>query len=71
MPIAVPGRCTLSPPSGCPGATVSRLVPSALSRRSSSFVDDAEMPTTPTIAAMPMAMPSADRNTRVGRDRRP
>ena len=32
---------------------------------------EAEMPTTATIAAMPMAMPSADRNARSGRVRRP
>lgn len=29
------------------------------------------MPITATIVAMPMAMPSADRTTRVGRDRSP
>jgi len=38
---------------------------------SSSARDDDEMPTTATIAAIPIAIPSADRNARVGRVRNP
>jgi hypothetical protein len=54
-----------------PGETLSRLVPSAASVRSSSAREDEEMPTTATIAAIPIAMPSADRKARIGRVRRP
>lgn len=54
-----------------PDETVSRLVRSAESVRSSSAPDEDESPTTLTMAAMPMAMPSADRKARNGRVRRP
>src|SRR3954471_21054368 len=65
------GRWAAAPENDCPGDTVSRLVPRAASRRLRSAVLDEEMPTTPTMAAIPMAMPSADRKTRMGRDRSP
>src|SRR4051794_8276743 len=54
-----------------PPATVSRLVPSVSRVRCRSARPAAEMPTTDSMAAMPMAMPSADRVARKGRVRRP
>jgi hypothetical protein len=46
-------------------------VPSASSLRSSSAWEDDEIPTTETIAAMPIAMPNDERKARSGRVRRP
>lgn len=65
------GSLASSPNRVRPGATVSRLVPSRSSWRSSCSRDEDEMPITAIMAAMPMAMPSADRMTRVGRARSP
>ena len=50
---------------------VSRLVPRRSSEDSRSLRDDSEMPRTATIAAMPMAMPSADSAARRRRLRSP
>ena len=47
-----------------PGSTCSRLVPSSSSSASRSALLDAEMPTTATMAAMPIVMPTAVSNVR-------
>ena len=59
MPGASAGSFDWSPSTDWPGVTSSRLVPSRSSRPSRSARLDAEMPSTATIAAMPMAIPSA------------
>ena len=61
----------MSPPRVCPLATVSRLVPSLSISASSPAWEEAESPRTATIAATPMAMPSADRAARSLRVRSP
>ena len=61
------GSVPSSPRSPCPGATVSRLVPSASSWARRSARDDSDSPSTPTSAVIPIAMPSADRAVRPGR----
>ncbi len=71
IPTDSSGSFAVAPSSVLPGATVNRLVPSRFSSRLSSPWLDEEMPTTETMAAMPMAIPSADRTTRVGRVRSP
>ncbi len=53
------GRVAASPNGVWPGATRSRSVPSSSSSASRLARLDAEIPTTATMAAMPMAMPSA------------
>ena len=58
-------------PKPWPACTSSRFVPSARMRVCSSSRDDADRPSTPTIAAMPMATPSVDRPVRRRRVRRP
>jgi hypothetical protein len=68
---AVAGSVADPPLRESPGATVSRFVPSAASWASRSARLDDEMPATLVMAAMPMAIPSADRNTRIGRVRKP
>jgi len=55
----------------CPGWTVSRLVPSAAISAFSPAADEEDSPSTATIAATPIAMPSADRPARSLRVRRP
>jgi hypothetical protein len=65
------GRCDGSPWMVCPGATRNRFVPSVASCRLRLARLESAMPTTQTIAAMPIAMPKADRNTRSGRVRSP
>ncbi len=67
----VVGRCAASPKNEVPGPTDSRLVPRASSCRSTCARLDVAMPTTATMAAMPIAMPRADSTTRNGRARRP
>jgi hypothetical protein len=68
---ALLGRVASSPKKLSPGATVSRFVPSR-SRRSSKFVfEDCEMPSTATIEAIPIAMPSAESAARRRRVRSP
>ena len=47
------------------------LVPSARSCSCRRACEEAETPTTPTMAAMPIAMPRAERTARMGRARRP
>ena len=54
------GSVASSPSSPGPGATVSRLVPSASSWACRSARDDSDRPSTPTSAVMPIATPSAD-----------
>ena len=72
MPLAVSGRAP-SPekPNPVPPWTVRRFVPSRSSDESRSLRDDSERPSTATIAAMPMAMPSAERAARRRRLRKP
>lgn len=65
------GSVTSSPRVVCPGATRNRSVPSASSSATRSARLDAEIPTTATIAAMPMATPSAVSEVRSGRARSP
>ena len=55
----------------CPGWTVSRLVPSAAISAFSPAAEDEDRPSTATIAATPIAMPSADSAARSLRVRRP
>ncbi len=71
MATASSGRVASSPKRVLPGPAVSRLVPSASSSRFSWARLEVEMPTTATIAAMPIAMPSAESTTRKGRARSP
>ena len=68
---AASGSCALAPRNVWPGATVSRLVPSSLSSATSPALLDSEIPSTATIAAMPIATPSADSAARRRRVRRP
>ena len=70
MPSAVVGSSVAWPNAVLPACTVIRLPsrPSSLSRPD---LEDWEMPSTPTMAAMPMLMPRADRAARTLRLRRP
>ena len=64
----VSGRTSLAPRNVCPGVTVRRLVPSASISAIRFACAEAEMPTTATIAPIPIAIPSAEsaaRNLRV------
>jgi hypothetical protein len=65
------GSSASSPRNDWPGATRSRLVPSRSSCASRSAFDESEMPRTATIAAIPIAMPRAERAARSRRVRRP
>src|SRR5271165_3114360 len=65
------GSLAASPRKVSPGLTVSRLVPSSLSSATSPALLESEMPSTATIAAMPIATPSADSAARRRRVRRP
>ncbi len=69
--VASGGRVASSPRKLCPAWTCSRLVPRASSSARRSALLDAEIPSTATRAAMPMAMPSAVRALRSRRVRRP
>src|ERR1700722_18698997 len=70
MPSAVTGSSAGWPRPGFWACTLIRLPswPSSLSRP---VFDDWEMPSTPTMAAIPMLMPSADSNARTRRLRNP
>src|SRR5215831_6590733 len=70
MPSAVMGSSVCCPNSVLPAWTVRRL-PSRPSSLSSPDLEDWEMPRTPTMAAMPMLMPSADSEARTLRLRSP
>ena len=70
MPSAVVGSSVACPEAVLAGWTVMRL-PSRPSSLSSPDLEDWEMPSTPTMAAMPMLMPSADSAARVRRLRTP
>ena len=70
MPSAVVGSSVGWPKAVLPGCTVIRL-PSWPSSFSRPDFDDWEMPSTPTMAAMPMLIPSADSDARTRRLRRP
>ncbi len=65
------GSTASSPRNDCPGATRSRLVPSWSSCASRSAFEDSEMPSTATIEATPIAIPSAESAARARRVRRP
>ncbi len=71
MPTAVVGSSPEPRPKPAPACTSSRFVPSALIFELRSSCDDADSPSTPTMAAMPMATPSVDRPVRSRRVRRP
>src|SRR6266446_827049 len=60
MPGAASGSSAVAPVRVCPLVTVSRLVPSAWILASSAAEEEAARPRTATIAATPIAMPSAD-----------
>src|SRR5579871_3903799 len=68
---AASGSSSLLPRMPVPLVTVSRLVPSLSISASSPACDDADSPSTATIAATPMAMPSADNAARNRRVRTP
>jgi len=68
---AVSGSSAPSPKTVFPGLTVSRLVPSRSIFRSSCSLLDDEIPITATIVAIPMAIPTAESKTLVGRARSP
>ena len=70
MPSAVAGSSVGWPKAVLPGCTVIRL-PSWPSSFSRPDFDDWEMPSTPTMAAMPMLIPSADSDARTRRLRSP
>ena len=71
MPGAASGSSAMSPLKPCPFCTVSRLVPSWAISASSPAWEEADSPSTATIAATPIAIPSADRPARSLRVRRP
>ena len=71
MPGAATGSSAVAPEKVCPLVTVSRLVPSLAISPSSPAWEEAARPRTATIAAMPIAMPSADRAARSLRVRSP
>jgi hypothetical protein len=60
MPGAAVGSLAVAPEKVCPLVTVSRLVPSRAISLSSAAWEEAARPRTATIAATPIAMPSAD-----------
>ena len=66
-----PAVQTLTPPGDWPAETWRRFVPRASSSASRSARLEAEMPTTATMAAMPMAMPIAVSRVRPRLPRRP
>src|SRR5579863_8328565 len=70
MPCAVVGSSGCCPDKVLDGCTVARF-PSSPSCASRLAFDVWEMPSTPTIAAIPMLIPSADSAARIRRDRRP
>src|SRR5580693_3860416 len=70
MPSAVAGSSACWPEAVLAGCTVSRLA-SWPSSASSPDSEELEMPSTPTMAAMPMLMPSADSPARTRRVRSP
>src|SRR5712671_4673811 len=65
------GSVTVWPPNDCPGATVSRLVPSASICATSWARLEPETPSTATMVAMPSATPTADSAARAGLLTRP
>ena len=71
MPGAVSGSLALSPSSVWPASTVRRLVPRASSSARRLVRLEAEIPRTATMAAIPRAIPAADRIDRSRRARRP
>ena len=71
MPGAASGSSAVSPKSVWPLVTVSRLVPSRSISASSPACEEAERPSTATIAATPIAMPSAESPARSRRVRTP
>src|SRR5262245_46838206 len=71
IPGAARGNSALLPKNVCPAVTVSRLVPSLSISASSPAWDEEERPRTATIAATPIAIPSADSAARMRRVRRP
>ena len=71
MPGAASGSSAVAPVKVCPLVTVSRLVPSWLISASSAAWEEAARPRTATIAATPIAMPSADSPARSLRVRSP
>ena len=71
MPGAAVGSRAVPPVNVCPSWTVSRLVPSLAISASSPAWEEADRPSTATIAATPIAIPSADRLARSLRVRRP
>src|ERR1700761_8156787 len=71
MPGAVTGSSAVSPARSCPLLTVSRWVPSLAISFSTVAWEEAARPRTATIAATPIAMPSADSPARSLRVRSP
>ena len=71
MPGAASGSSAVAPARVCPLVTVSRLVPSRAISFSSAAWEEAARPRTATIAATPIAMPSADSPARSLRVRSP
>ncbi len=67
----VAGRTWLLPRKSWPGETVSRFVPRASISASRLACADAETPTTATMAAIPIAIPSAESAARSRRERIP
>ena len=71
MPGAAAGSSAFWPVKVCPLVTVSRLVPSCWISASSAAEEEAARPSTATIAATPIAMPSAESPARSLRVRSP
>src|SRR4029453_8231209 len=65
------GSCAGAPVRLCPASTVSRFVPSRLISAISPACEEEDSPRTPTIAAVPIAIPSEDSAARSGRARSP
>src|SRR4029450_9947477 len=68
---AARGSCAGPPVRLWPASTVSRFVPSRLISAISPACEEEDSPRTPTIAAVPIAIPSAERAARSGRARSP
>ena len=71
LPTESSGSTRSVPDRSAPLRAVSMFVPNARSCSCRRACEEEETPTTPTIAAMPMAIPRADRTARMGRERRP
>ena len=71
IPGAASGSSAVAPNSVCPFVTVRRFVPSLSISESRPACEEADKPSTATIAATPIAIPSAESAARTRRVRNP